>query len=46
MHLCRLAHVLDLLFEPDAQLFAPDPKRYDGNCEWTLGAFVDAMRQA
>ena len=44
MHLCRLAHVLERLFEPQARLFAPDPKMYDLHCEWPLGAFMEELR--
>jgi hypothetical protein len=42
MHICRLMHVLEQLFEPEARLFAP-PGLLDGerlDCEWTLQAFA------
>ena len=43
MHLCRLAHVLAVLFDPTAQLYAPDPARCEAHCEWTRGAFVEEL---
>lgn len=41
MHVCRLAHVLDALFAPEARLYAPDARASPMHCEWALGAFVD-----
>jgi hypothetical protein len=46
MHLYRLALVLELLFEPDARLFAPDARRKGVlHCEWALGAFCDELKR-
>lgn len=41
MHLSRLAHVLEAIFEPDARVYAPG--RSDVHCEWAVGAFVDEV---
>jgi hypothetical protein len=43
MHICRLAHVLEKLFEPEARLFAPPATNVSGgrlDCEWTLEAYA------
>ena len=41
MHICRLAHVLEKLFEPEARLFAPPATNVSGgrlDCECFNGA--------
>lgn len=42
MHMCRLAHILELMFDPDARLYAPPGLNSSGerlDCEWTVEAF-------
>ena len=43
MHLCRLMHVLEQLFDCTAQLYAPDARKAELHCEWALGAFLGEM---
>ena len=46
MHLCRLAHVLEKLFEADARLYAPQSGSNRAiQCEWSVGAFVEEARR-
>lgn len=48
MHLCRLAHVLERLFEPSARLYAPAGVSGGGerlDCEWTVECFVRELRE-
>jgi len=43
MHLSRLAIVLEVLFEEEVRLFAPNV-RGSLHCEWALGAFAGEVR--
>jgi hypothetical protein len=48
MHICRLTHVLEQLFDPGARFFAPPGTDTAGarlDCEWTLEAYSTVIKE-